>query len=108
MRVVNLEGEITQRECQAMIQHMANNRLPDLITKGVPEGTRIAHKHGWVSSFGVIKSIGDAGIVFTPGGKYVLVIFLHHPDQLIWDNASNLVADLSRAVYNYFNLPGQY
>jgi beta-lactamase class A len=106
--VAIFEGEITQRECQAMIQHMVNNRLPDLITKGVPEGARIAHKHGWVSSFGVIKSIGDAGIVFTPGGNYVLVIFLHHPDQLIWDNASNLIADLSRAVYNYFNLPGQY
>jgi len=102
------EGEITQRECQAMIQHMVNNRLPDLLTKGLPEGTRIAHKHGWVSSFGVIKSIGDAGIVFTPGGNYVLVVFLHHPDQLIWDNASNLVADLSRAVYNFYNLPTQY
>ena len=102
------EGDISQRECQAMVQHLVNNRLPDLITKGVPEGTRVAHKHGWVSAFGVIKSIGDAGIVFTPGGNYVLVIFLHHPDQLIWDNASNLVADLSRAVYNYFNLPGQY
>jgi beta-lactamase class A len=101
-------GEITQSECQRMIQHLVNNRLPELITKGVPEGTRVAHKHGWVSSIGgIIKTVGDAAIVYTPGGNYILVIFLHHPNQIIWEPSSRLVADLSRAVYNYFNLPPQ-
>jgi hypothetical protein len=32
-------------------------------------------------------------------------VFVHHPNQLIWDPASELIADLSRAVYNYYNLP---
>lgn len=99
-------GEITQQECQQMIQSLSRNLTGVLIEAGVPEGTRVAHKHGWIQDVaGVIRTIGDAGIVFTPGGNYVLVIFLNHPLQLVWDPASQLVAKLSKAVYNYFNLP---
>ena len=100
-------GEITQDECQQMNTFLINNRLPVLLTAGLPEGTQIAHKHGWVTTNGVIRTIGDAGIIYTLGGDYILVIFLHHPDQLLWDPSSLLIAELSRAVYNYFNLPSQ-
>jgi beta-lactamase class A len=98
-------GEITQEECQMMITYLVNNKLPALLTAGIPEGTQIAHKHGWVSTNGIINTIGDAGIIYSPGGNYVLVVFLHHPEQLVWEPASKLVADLSTAVYNYYNLP---
>lgn len=101
-------GDISQAECQNMIDYLKNNKLPVLLTAGIPEATQIAHKHGWVSDInGVINTIGDAGIIYTPGGNYVLVIFLNHPQQLVWEPASQLVADLSRAVYNYYNLPVQ-
>jgi hypothetical protein len=100
-------GEISQTECQAMISLLVNNKLPSLLTAGVPEGTQIAHKHGWVSTNGIINTIGDAGVIYTPGGNYVLVAFLHHPDQLVWEPSSKLIADLSRAVYNYYNIPSQ-
>ncbi len=49
--------------------------------------------------------MSDAAIVFTKGGDYVLSIFLYHPNQLIYDPANQLVSDLSRAAYNYYNLP---
>ncbi len=99
-------GEITQEECQSMIEYLKNNKLPVLLTAGIPETMQIAHKHGWVSDInGVINTIGDAGLIYTPGGNYVLVVFLNHPVQLVWDPASGLIADLSRAVYNYYNLP---
>jgi beta-lactamase class A len=99
-------GEITQAECQSMIDYLKNNKLPVLLTAGIPETMQIAHKHGWVSDInGIINTIGDAGIIYTPGGDYVLVIFLYHPQQLVWEPASTLVAELSRAVYNYYNLP---
>ena len=39
------------------------------------------------------------------GGDYVLSIFLYHPEQLIWDPASSLVGQLSRAVFNFYNMP---
>jgi beta-lactamase class A len=100
--------EITQDECRQMIDLLAQNLLPSLITAGLPEGTRIAHKHGWTPDFtGVINTIGDAAIVFSPSGDYVLVIFFYHPVQLVWDPISALIADLSEAIYNYYNLPSR-
>ncbi|MBN2548480.1 MAG: serine hydrolase [Anaerolineales bacterium] len=100
-------GEITQTECQAMNTYLINNRLPVLLTAGLPEATQIAHKHGWVTLNGVINTIGDAGIIYTPGGNFIMVVFLYHPTQLIWDPSSALVAELARAAYNYYNLPAQ-
>ena len=95
--------EFTQQECQAMINYLTLNDIGLLIEAGVPDGTPVAHKHGWVTYFGVMNTLGDAGIVYTPGGNYVLSVFIHHPDQLIWDPASELVAVISEAIYNYFN-----
>ncbi len=100
-------GDFTRDECQTMITYLAKNKMPSLLEAGLPDGTQIAHKHGWVSNNGVINLIGDAGIVFTPGSDYVLAIFLYHPVQLIWDSSSSLVGQLSRAVYNFYNLPTQ-
>ncbi len=100
-------GEITQAECVAMNDYLIKNRLPVLLTAGLPEATPIAHKHGWVTLNGIINTIGDAGIIYSPGGNYVLVVFLYHPDQLIWEPASALIAQLSQAVYNFYNIPQQ-
>jgi hypothetical protein len=98
--------EITQAECQAMIETLNRNNTPFLIEAGAPDDTRIAHKHGWVSDVvtGAITTIGDAGIVYTPSGDYVLVIFFSHPTQLVWDPMSKLMGDLAQAIYNYYNI----
>jgi beta-lactamase class A len=98
-------GEVTQDECRQMIDLLASDELGLLLQASVPDGTRVAHKHGWVSTFGIINTIGDAGIVYTPGGNYILVISVYHPEQLVWEPASRLIADLGRAVYNYYNVP---
>ena len=100
-------GEITKAKCQTMVLYLTKNLLGSLIEAGVPEGTQVAHKHGWVTYFGIMHSLGDAGIVYTPGGNYVLVIFLYQKDQLVWVPASKLVGDLSQAVYNFFNISSQ-
>ena len=99
-------GEITQTKCKQMIDILVMDHNAVLIQAGIPDGTRLAHKHGWVTdAFGVMHDMSDAGIVYTPGGNYVLAIFLYHPNQLVWESASKLVADLSKAVYNFYNLP---
>jgi hypothetical protein len=96
-------NELTPQECSRMLDLLSANILGTLIKGGVPEGTRVAHKHGWRSS--PLDMIGDAGIVFTPGGDYTLSIFLWNEQEMIWNPTSRLVADLSRAAYNYFNPP---
>ncbi|MDL1911250.1 hypothetical protein FBQ81_11290 [Chloroflexi bacterium CFX6] len=98
---------INSEICQRMIDFLAADKIGVLIEAGVPEGTRVAHKHGWISepSSGVIKNISDAAIVYTPGGNYVLVIYAYHPVQTVWEPVSTLFAQLSQTVYNFYNLP---
>ena len=98
-------GQITQEECQSMLTYLQGNKTPYLIEAGVPEVLDVIHKHGWVSYQGVINAIGDAALVYTPQGDYVLTIFLHRTDGLLWEPTSRLVSDLSRAVYNFYSLP---
>ena len=107
--LVAVFGErITQAECQDIVNLLSLNRIGLLLEAGAPEGTRIAHKHGWIAEGeGVIRTMGDAGIVFTPNGAYVAVIFLYHPVQLIYDPVSTMFADLAEAIYNYYTLPAQ-
>jgi beta-lactamase class A len=97
-------GQINQAKCQAMLDYLKSDHIAVLIQAGVPDGTKVAHKHGWVvDNLGVMHNISDAAIVYTPGGNYVLAVYLYHPTQMVWDPASKLVSDLSKAVYNYYN-----
>lgn len=98
---------ITQPECQDMINLLSQDKIGVLLEAGIPEGTRIAHKHGWVGDTNTdfLNTMGDAGIVFTPSGDYVVVIFMYQPVQLIFDPSSQLFAKLSEAIYNYYTLP---
>ena len=98
-------GKITKNECQNIITYLTKSKMPSLLEAGIPDGTQIAHKHGWVTNDGVINLLGDAGIIYSPGGDYVLTIFFYHPVQVIWESASSLMGQLSRAVYNFYNLP---
>ncbi len=95
--------EILPKECQFILDLLAQNKIGVLIEAGVPEGTRVAHKHGWTGS--PLDWIGDVGVVYSPGGDYVLSMFLWDDPEMIWDPTSKLMADLSRAVYNFFNPP---
>jgi len=92
---------ITADECRSMLNYLSGNNIGILIEAGVPEGTRVAHKHGWTSS--PMETLGDSGIVFSPGGDYVFSLFLWNTQEMIWQPTSTLFSDMSRAVYNYFN-----
>ena len=97
--------DVTQTECQQMIEVMSGNRIDRLIELGLPLGTRFAHKNGWG-----IETSADAGIVFSPGGDYVLVVFTWELDTdgnyLPTLDSWVLIEELSRLTWNYYN-PGQ-
>jgi beta-lactamase class A len=95
--------QITQQECQQLTEFMKLNHIGSLIEEGVPPETSVAHKHGWIGD-----THGDAGIVFSPGGDYVLVMYMFKPDWLEWEVSSPLMADISRATYNFFNFDEPY
>ena len=61
-------GKISQVECQQMVDTLANNKtVAILLQAGLPEGTKIAHKHAYATeSDGLIHTMGDSGIIYTP------------------------------------------
>ena len=101
-------GEITQSECQLMVDTLASNRIGLLIEAGLPPVATAAHKHGWVQELdGQFRSMSDVAIVFTPDGDYVLNIFIYDALRLDFDQGNRLIARLSQTVYNFFNLEEQ-
>jgi beta-lactamase class A len=97
--------ELTSAECQAVIDSLSKNVEAQLIRYGVPPGTVVSHKHGWAGN-----THGDAGIVYSPGGDYVIVEYLSQPqnDWLVHDTSFPILREVSRAVYNYFNIEVPY
>jgi hypothetical protein len=96
-------NEITPDECQAIIDLMVLNEEGNLIRFGVPEDVPVSHKHGWD-----LVTHGDAGLVLSPGGDYVIVEYLSLPagdsgDWLSYDITFPILREISRTVYNYFN-----
>jgi beta-lactamase class A len=99
-------NSITPDICQQIIAYLSTDKIGVLIEAGLPEGTQIAHKHGWITSNdGVIRNFSDASIIYSAGGNFVLSIYAYHPIQIIFDDANALFANLGSAVYNFYNLP---
>jgi len=99
------KGQVSQAECSLIIHYLMSNKTGLLLEAGLPEGTGIAHKHGWIEETdGLLHTMSDVAIIYTPGGNYVLTVFVYRSDQLVFDPANILVARLSQAVYNFFNV----
>jgi uncharacterized protein YraI len=91
-------GAFTQNECQTMLYLMRGNKVGRFFEVGVPESVTVAHKHGWIED-----THGDAGIMFTPGGDYALVVTLHNPEWLNINLSAPLIEDIALTVYNHYN-----
>ncbi len=91
-------GQLTPGECWAILEVMKYNRVGSFLEAGTPPEVPIAHKHGWIGD-----SHADVGIVFSPGGDYVFSVFLYRPGWLEWELSSEVMADLARVTYDYFN-----
>jgi len=80
--------------CAAMLAILSRQEFNEGIPVGVPPGTRVAHKTGWIGE--VVYH--DAAIVYrSNAGSYVLVVLTGGiKDDSV---AHNLVAEVSRMVY---------
>jgi beta-lactamase class A len=102
-------GDYTQNECSQMLELMSANDLGRLLQGGIPAGTRIAHKNGWLPGGTLGASTGEAGIVFSPNGRnYVIAVYFWESDP----NSTGferwpLIEEISRATWNYFNPENQ-
>lgn len=80
--------------CDEMLDILDDQEFDDMIPAGLPSGTRVANKTGWITG---IRH--DGGIVFPPGqAPYVLVVLTRGFSDAA--DASAVVADISRIVWN--------
>jgi beta-lactamase class A len=93
MEAIETERAASRASCAAMRDVLLRQEFNSEIPAGLPAGTKIAHKTGFIT--GVLH---DAAIVYPAGRRpYVLVVLTRDiPDQTI---ARQLIADISRLVY---------
>ncbi len=94
---------LTPKRCQEMLDHLATNGDKTRLVAGLPKGTRAEHKSGWVND-----TQADNGIIRTPGGDYVISVYIYKkaptPDT-IWPDEmmAPVVAAFSRLAYTAYN-----
>jgi beta-lactamase class A len=83
----------SRASCDAMREILSHQEFNEEIPAGLPPGTKVAHKTGWIT--GVLH---DAAVVYPQGrSPYVLVVLTKGiPDDKV---ARQLIADISRLVY---------
>jgi beta-lactamase class A len=93
MQAIATDRAASRRSCRAMRDVLLAQEFNTEIPAGLPPGTKVAHKTGWIA--GVQH---DAAIVYpSKGGAYVLVVLTGNiPDEHV---AQHLIADISRIVY---------
>ena len=93
LEAIELGRAASTESCRAMVEILGKQEFNDEIPAGLPEGTRVAHKTGWIT--GVTH---DAALVYPPGGKpYVLVVLTRGIRERA--AAQRLIADISRLVW---------
>jgi len=107
--VAAFPDKMTKDVCNRIINYLEQDKIGQLIEAGVPDGTVVAMKHGWISRcVGCgLTDISAAGIVFSPGGNFVLSVYTYEAPQNDFDPTNLLIANLTKAIYNYYNLPSQ-
>lgn len=89
------KGRLLDKEnTDKMLKLLKAQELNDKLPKYFPDGVSIAHKTGEINN-----SSHDAGIVFGKRGDYIIVALSESDSP---PNASERIADLSKAVYQYF------
>ncbi len=91
------EGQAVNSDVSAaMVDILRQQYYNDLIPALLPKNVQVAHKTGWIT--GVHH---DGGIIYLPDGrKYVLVLLSKQCKQEA--AAVQLLASISRKIYNYF------
>lgn len=82
---------------QQMLERLKRQRLNSKIPSELPDEVFVAHKTGELDG-----DSHDAGIVYAPGGEYVLVVLSRSDDR---DAANARISAISKAVYDHFESP---
>ncbi len=90
-------GLLSMKSRDRLFYIMEQTENDSLIPKGLGRGAIIAHKTGNINSV-----LADAGAIDMPNGKrYLLAVIVKRPAEG-YNDAANLIRDVSETVYQYF------
>jgi hypothetical protein len=95
--------QLTQIECQEILDLLTLNDLARLLQNGLPENTTFSHKVGWIDD-----THGNIGIAFGPERTYLIGMALYNPGWLEWEDSAPLFETVSHLAYNHFNKKEPY
>lgn len=95
---IALGKAVNKEASQQMVNILLQQFYKDLIPAKLPEGTRVAHKTGWIT--GVHH---DSGIIFLPGGGQLVLVLL---SKKATDEPATkqMLATIARLVYDFYVL----
>lgn len=96
-------AKLSPERCQEMLDRLETNGDKTRMVAGVPAGVRVEHKSGWIEDMQA-----DAGTVRSPGGDYVLAVYIYRPlpaGRYLWADEimAPIVAAFSRLAYTAYN-----
>jgi beta-lactamase class A len=93
-------GKLTADLCKEMIAWLQRPHDEERMVAGLPAGTLVAHKGGWIDDMQ-----SDVGIVDSPGGRYVAAIYIWTNGYVTNEHAtpSPYLGDFSHTIYTFFN-----
>ncbi len=94
---------LSAARCKEMIDRLEQNGDKTRIVAGVSDKATVAHKSGWMDD-----TQGDVGLVQSPGGNYVVAIYVYReiiPGKtfLADEVATPAITAFSRLIYSYYN-----
>lgn len=99
LAMVNQGQLVSMRSHELMLDIMRNTQINNLLPQGLGEGATIAHKTGNIGSI-----LADVGLVNMPTGKrYIIAVIVKRPFNDT--SAQELIRQISRTAYDYFNQP---
>jgi beta-lactamase class A len=99
MLLARFPQQLSAERCQEMLDLLARNADDTRMVAPIPDDVRVEHKSGWVQDMHA-----DVGIVRSPGGDYLLAVYLWSdvvelPD--VWANP--YMVAFSRLIYTAYN-----
>ena len=93
---------MTAKRCGEMVALLKRNADTSRMVSGLPKAADVAHKSGWAQP----AFQGDAGIVHSPGGDFIIAVYIYQRGEKYSDKfVQQLVGNFTRLAYTYYNPP---
>lgn len=86
---------VDEQTSEEALKLLGAKQTSDLLSEPLPFSVKVAHKWGEIPG-----ARHEAGVVFTPRFRYVVVIMTENVDP---NSSPAYIRDLSKAIYNYFD-----